>query len=43
VIKEVKIGKVKGILPELSATAYITGMYQVIIDEEYPYQNGFLL
>ncbi|PKP60904.1 proline racemase [Candidatus Atribacteria bacterium HGW-Atribacteria-1] len=43
VIKEVKIGKVKGILPELSATAYITGMYQAIIDEEDPYQNGFLL
>ena len=43
VIKEVKIGKVKGILPELSATAYITGMYQAIINEEDPYQNGFLL
>ncbi|MBA7584369.1 Proline racemase [subsurface metagenome] len=43
VIKEIEVGKVKGILPELTATAYITGMYQAIIDEEDPYQNGFLL
>jgi len=43
VIKEVEIGSIKGIVPEITATAYVTGMHQAIIDDEDPYQNGFLL
>lgn len=31
------------IIPELTATAYLTGTHQVMIDEDDPYKHGFLL
>ena len=41
--QEVNIGQYKGILPEVSATAYITGINQYVIDPRDPLKAGFLL
>lgn len=43
VIEETRIGDLQGIVPELTATAYITGMYQAIVECEDPNARGFLL
>lgn len=42
-IKKVKVGKYEGIVPELSARAYIIGTQQCILEEEDPLKYGFLL
>jgi len=42
ILKEVEIGRYKGILPEVSATAYITAFNQVVIDPKDPLKDGFL-
>ncbi len=42
VLKEVKVGKHKGIQPEVSATAYITALNQIVIDPRDPQRDGFL-
>lgn len=43
VIKEVKIGDIDGIVPEVSGAAYITGFNHLVIDEDDPVKHGFLL
>jgi len=43
ILKEVKIGQHRGILPEVTATAYITGIQQFVIDPRDPLKDGFLL
>jgi len=43
ILKEVRIGEHKGILPEVTATAYITGIQQFVIDPRDPLKDGFLL
>ena len=42
ILKEVKVGGYRGILPEVSATAYITAINQVVIDPRDPLKGGFL-
>jgi proline racemase len=42
VLKEVKVGKHRGVQPEVSATAYITALNQIVIDPRDPQKNGFL-
>jgi len=42
ILNEVKIGKYKGILPEVSATAYVTAFNQIVIDPRDPLKDGFL-
>ncbi|MFP3951856.1 MAG: proline racemase family protein [Candidatus Bathyarchaeia archaeon] len=42
IIKEVKIGDQTAIIPEVSATAYITALNQIVIDPEDPLKDGFL-
>ncbi len=42
ILKEVKVGKYKGIQPEVSATAYITAFNQIVIDPRDPQKDGFL-
>ncbi len=42
VLKEVKVGKHSGIQPEVSATAYITALNQIVIDPRDPQRDGFL-
>jgi len=39
---EVKVGKYRAILPEVSATAYITAINQIVIDPDDPQKGGFL-
>jgi len=43
IAKEVKIGKYKAIVPDVLASAYITGFTQVVIDPDDPLKGGFLL
>jgi proline racemase/trans-L-3-hydroxyproline dehydratase len=43
ILKETMIGSFKGILPEVSATAYITGIQQFVVDPRDPLRQGFLL
>lgn len=42
ILEEVKVGKHKGIQPEVSATAYITAINQIVIDPNDPQKGGFL-
>jgi proline racemase len=43
IAKEVKVGKYKAIVPDVLASAYITGFTQVVIDPDDPLKGGFLL
>ena len=42
IAKEVMVGKYKAILPDVSATAFVTALTQVIIDPKDPLKDGFL-
>ncbi len=42
ILEELKIGEYRGILPEVSATAYIVAFNQMVIDPEDPLKDGFL-
>jgi proline racemase len=42
VLKELNIDGYRGILPEVSATAYITALNYMVIDPEDPLKDGFL-
>lgn len=43
VLESTDIGNFKGIVPEITGAAWITGMHQFIIEEEDPFKEGFLL
>lgn len=43
VTKEVEVGGMKGIIPQITGNAYITGMNNWILDSEDPLEYGFLL
>jgi len=43
VVEETKVGDQPAIIPALTATAYLTGLHQAILDSEDPYRYGFLL
>jgi len=43
IVQETKVGKYKAIVPDVMATAYITGFNQVVIDPDDPLKAGFLL
>jgi proline racemase len=42
ILKEAKVGEYKAIQPEVSATAYITAINQIVIDPKDPQKDGFL-
>ncbi|MFC1914928.1 proline racemase family protein [Chloroflexota bacterium] len=42
-IKEVDVGGIKAVIPEVTGRAYITGISQFIIDEDDPFKYGFQL
>ena len=42
-VQEVEIGELTGIIPQITASAYITGLNEWIIDEQDPMKYGFLL
>ena len=43
IVNEVVMGSRKAIIPEITGSAYITGMNTWILDEEDPLEDGFLL
>lgn len=43
VIEEVQVGDIKGIIPEITGSAYITGFNQFIVDPDDPLKYGFKL
>ncbi|MGV8984151.1 proline racemase [Clostridium sp.] len=43
VLSEVQVGEFKGVIPEITGSAYITGFNQFVIDEEDPLKYGFKL
>jgi len=43
VVESTRVGEHPAIVPELTATAYITGMHQIIVEDGDPYATGFLL
>jgi len=43
IAEEKKLGKYDAIVPDVMATAYVTGFMQVIIDPDDPLKDGFLL
>lgn len=42
-VEEVTVGPYTGIIPQITGSAYITGVNQWILDEEDPHEFGFLL
>jgi len=42
IAKEIKVEKLRAIQPEVSATAYITAINQIVIDPRDPQKDGFL-
>ena len=43
VIEETKIGKFQAVIPEVTGSAYVTGMHTFLIDPDDPLQEGFRL
>jgi proline racemase len=39
----VEIAGYKGIIPEVTGSAYVTGIHQFVIDPRDPLKDGFLL
>ena len=43
IVKETRVGDYKAIIPEITGSAYITGIQQFVIEEEDPFKYGFEL
>jgi len=41
IVEEVNLGRYKAILPEITGSAYITGIQQLILDNADPFKEGF--
>jgi len=42
-IKEVSVGSIRALLPEVTGRAFITGMHHFVMDEDDPFKYGFRL
>jgi len=42
-VKEVSVGSIKAIIPEVTGRAFVTGMHTFVMDEDDPYKYGFRL
>jgi len=42
-VREVKVGDLKAVIPEVTGRAFITGMHSFVIDEDDPFKYGFKL
>ncbi len=42
-LREVKIGNLSGVIPQVSGAAWVTGMHQFVLNERDPQNDGFLL
>lgn len=43
IVDETKVGEYDAIVPEISGTAFITGIQQFVVDDEDPLKHGFQL
>jgi proline racemase len=43
IVDETAVGGLAAVVPELSATAHVTGMYNAVVEQDDPYGKGFLL
>lgn len=43
VLRETKVGSYDAIIPEITGSAYITGYYDMVVDETDPLKNGFIV
>ena len=41
VLKETKVGEFVAVVPEVTGSAYVTGMHTFVIDPDDPIQEGF--
>lgn len=42
-LRETKVGSLTAVIPEISGSAHIMGINQMVIDRDDPFKNGFLL
>lgn len=42
-VREVKVGHLTGVIPEIRGSAYVTGIHQFMIDQRDPLKDGFLI
>jgi proline racemase len=42
-VKEVDVGGIRAVVPEITGRAFITGLHQFVIDEDDPFKYGFLI
>jgi len=43
VARRVEVGDIRGIVPEITGRAYMTGLHQWVLDPEDPFPGGFVL
>ncbi|MEE8195405.1 MAG: proline racemase family protein, partial [Candidatus Bipolaricaulota bacterium] len=43
IVKETKVGDIPAVVPEITGSAYITGIHQFVVDPDDPLKEGFLL
>ena len=43
IVEETMVGDFKAVIPQITGSAYITGINQLFIDDRDPYKHGFLL
>ncbi len=43
IVEETKVGDVPAVVPEITGSAYVTGIHQFVVDPDDPLKEGFLL
>ena len=43
IVKETKVGDIPAVVPEITGSAYVTGIHQFVVDPDDPLKEGFLL
>jgi len=41
IVKEVDLGPVKAVIPEITGRAFVTGMHHFVFDDDDPFKHGF--
>jgi len=42
-VKEISVDNIKAVVPEITGSAFITGMHTFVMDEDDPFKAGFIL
>ncbi|MCK4245769.1 proline racemase family protein, partial [Candidatus Bipolaricaulota bacterium] len=43
IAEETKVGDIPAVVPEITGSAYVTGIHQFVVDPDDPLKEGFLL